>query len=244
MPNQKVYAPIPIHYSNVALVLERTPEQEARDEFARSSEASSSSSSSSSSQLPEVVATRLRATNIHYDTRRRRWSWKRLAESIAEIDPVTGHKHSVEWPKQERLSSMKPTKKYLRKSLVCFVAISSQSRHLINITLCSHQSRTFRYTLRRSYQSYICASNRPNSRAAKRTQDPRPGICQCSWSCQAKRKVACAQACRKRRFSTVVFALSQLRRNAYSHLMISLRHSDSAQQSRPLLLFKSAQRLC
>ncbi|KAK9897050.1 hypothetical protein P389DRAFT_194690 [Cystobasidium minutum MCA 4210] len=110
VPNQKVYAPIPIHYSNVALVLERSPEQEARDEFKRSSEASSSASSS---KLPEVVATRLRATNIHYSPKSRSWVWQRLAESVAEIDPVTGHKHVVEWPKQDRRSGMKPTKRYL-----------------------------------------------------------------------------------------------------------------------------------
>lgn len=114
-PDQKVYSPVPIHYSNVALVLQRSPEQEARDEFARSQASSSSASTSSSTPLPEVVATRVKATGIHYNWRARRWSWKRVAENVAEIDPVTGHKHSVEWPKNERVVKFKPGKPYTRE---------------------------------------------------------------------------------------------------------------------------------
>lgn len=117
IPDQKVYSPIPFHYSNVALVLERSPEQEARDEFARSQEASSSASSSTSSALPEVVASRVRATNVRYDWRARRWTWKRVAENVAEIDPVTGHKQSVEWPRRERVAKFKAGKPYLRELL-------------------------------------------------------------------------------------------------------------------------------
>jgi hypothetical protein len=110
IPNMKVYSPVPIHYSNVSLVLQRSPEQEARDEFARQQ------GEGSSGPLPEAVATRLRATNVRYDWKQRRWQWKRLAENVAEIDPVTGHKLSAEWPKQDRFTKFTIPKPYIRES--------------------------------------------------------------------------------------------------------------------------------
>ena len=107
-PNQTVLNQIPIHYSNVQLVLQRSPEQLAADQAAQED---------SNAALPEVVAKRLRAVGPHYDWRGKgRWTWKRLAEAVAEIDTKTGHTHAVDWPREQRFVKFIPTTRPLRAS--------------------------------------------------------------------------------------------------------------------------------
>lgn len=90
--NQTVLAQIPIHYSNVALLLER----QAQDNKGKGPELD---------DAPDIVAKRLRATKVRYDYTIRGWRWKRLAESVAEIDPQTGHLTSLELAKEDRFTN-------------------------------------------------------------------------------------------------------------------------------------------
>ena len=95
-----VFAPVPIHYSNLSLIMQRSPEAEALAEKEREG---------IPGPLPEVVAKRVRATNPHYDWRQRRWVWKRLAENVAEVDE-SGTRY-LDWEKSERyIPFIKPMK--------------------------------------------------------------------------------------------------------------------------------------
>lgn len=93
-PDSKALFPIPIHYSNVSLVLQRSPEAEVLAAAAQEERGESG-------PLPEVVAKRVSAQQPHYNWRARRWMWKRIAKNIVEVDPATGRLRHVELPSSD-----------------------------------------------------------------------------------------------------------------------------------------------
>lgn len=110
VPGQTINRAVPIHYSNLALAMKRTPELEAIAEESRTDK---------SQPFPEVVATRVRATGVHYDWKRRRWSWQRLAENVVEIDPQTSYSTALDWTKSQRRMPFIRTPTPLRECRCC-----------------------------------------------------------------------------------------------------------------------------
>lgn len=94
-PDQLIYFPKPLHYSNLSLVLQRTPELEAQMIKQQEEEGISG-------PLPEAVARRLRPTKVHFDWRCRRWVWKRFAENVRLMGSQIEGSRAVELAPEDR----------------------------------------------------------------------------------------------------------------------------------------------
>lgn len=93
-PQQTVLTQVPIHYSNLALIVKRSAEQAAKDD-AEEAEAVAESSTS------HYVAKRLRYRKPRFDYFNKTWTWRREAASVARIDKE-GKSHAVEWSQKDK----------------------------------------------------------------------------------------------------------------------------------------------